>query len=128
MHAKSLLLLLVCLIVRVLANKDEPKLGLVNEPNADKAKKNTPTRYSALLQFPNIENAWKEILDEKPKRLAELARNGFWQMSNMWVDDKEPWKTRPSVMSALVVGNEIYLSSSLKGVQNFLYSVDSTNP
>jgi hypothetical protein len=115
--AFKILLLSFLLLVQVLAGKDDPFLGLNYESpqSAEKAKGKTPLRYSSVLTFPTIDNVWKDVLGEDPKKLSEVARNAMWQMSGQWIAEGISGRHQPTVMTALAVGNEIYLSSSLAG-------------
>lgn len=85
--------------------------------------------FSTKLSFDKDKDAWKdpEILNSDPKRLSQLAKDAYWQMTKnkQWKDKP---KFRPTVMTVMPVGNEIYISSSMKGPQFLYYGKDKSNP
>lgn len=78
--------------------------------------------YGVRLQFPG-KDAWKDILEKDNTQLASVAKDGYIRMSQA---DQYIAKGRrafvPYVMTALAVGDSIYVGSSMKGPGNgFLY-------
>lgn len=133
MAIKILLFSFFFLFVQILAGKDDPSLGLIQEnvDDAVNAPKKAAMRWTSVLTFPKVKDVWEDVLGKDPNKLSEVARNGFWQMNKKWNDEGVPKKQHASVMTALAIGKEIYLSSSLTGAENFLYKfpvADSNHP
>jgi hypothetical protein len=129
MPSRLLVFTILFFVVSVFAGKDD-SLGIVRDsPDGDNAKGKKPARYSSILEFPEGTDVWDTVLGQDPKKLSEIARNAHYQMNKVWVDEKLKYDNRPKVMTALAVGNQIYLSSSLAGTQAFIYKYpDSNNP
>ena len=106
-----------------------PNLGITYDEvgGAVKAKRQVPTRYSSVLRFPG-QDAWTGVLGSNENRLSEVARKAFWQMYLLNKLEKGKQKQLPLVMTAFAIGDEIYLSSSLKGTQNFILSIGEDSP
>jgi uncharacterized membrane protein len=60
--------------------------------------------------------------EDAGKKLAQIAKDGFWQMAQKANKEKSgiSKKNTPVVMTALAVGNNIYLTSSLRGTQRYV--------
>ena len=112
---------------------DVVDLGITwDRPQGDKP---TMNRFSSKLTWDNLPNnsVWKDKLSEDERKLSRVAKEAYWQMMNMFFDDEKVhqlvgWKVRPSVMTALAVESDIFLSSSITG-GNFVYhGRDRQNP
>ena len=94
---------------------------------APSAKKQIPTRYSSVLRFPG-QDAWTQVLGSSEARLSEVARKAFWQMNELHKKETEKKRQLPTVMTAFAVGDEIYLSSSLRGATSFIFRIGDQAP
>ncbi|KAF2792046.1 hypothetical protein K505DRAFT_339017 [Melanomma pulvis-pyrius CBS 109.77] len=88
-------------------------------------------RWSSRLIFPDLQSndVYKDVCSSDPRKLSQIAKDAYWQMmSDFFKDPPTHYLSRPKVMTALAVGNEIYLSSSLKGGLFLLHARDMKNP
>jgi len=117
--------------LHVFADRDTPDLGItMDHPNGEPNHKGNvePTIFSTKLTFHKVKDAWKEFFHEDDASISSLARYGWWQMNKLWVKDDVDVKLRPTVMTALLVGNEVYMSSSMKGGKFIYTSTAEDNP
>lgn len=85
------------------------------------------TVFISRLTFEG-KDTWKDILGSDHKKLAQIAKDGFWQMTQTQFFKDKP-KLRPTVMTVLPVGSDIYIASSMKGRGEFVYfAQDINNP
>lgn len=95
----------------------KPNLGIAEDKiDAKKGGKASGTGYlfSSRLRFKN-KNA-VEVFDNADSQLAALAKDAYEEMEQIWTSTNVPLKKRPTVMTAMFIGKEVYLSSSLKGL------------
>ncbi|KAJ4299694.1 hypothetical protein N0V90_004940 [Kalmusia sp. IMI 367209] len=69
--------------------------------------------YSSRLIFKNSDAV--DVFNNEHGQLAALARDAYEEMEKQW-DANTPGKRKPSVLTAMFLKREVYLSSSLKGL------------
>ncbi|KAF2738246.1 hypothetical protein EJ04DRAFT_573957 [Polyplosphaeria fusca] len=91
-------------------------------------------RFSSKLTFIDLPNndVWRDVCGFDERKLSQIAKDAYWQMMNKFLEsptsDIVKWWQRPHVMTALTLGNEVYLSSSLKGGPFVYFANDPENP
>jgi hypothetical protein len=121
----------IIFFIHVLANKDSPNLGITRDNpdgSPDKKTGGPPTIFSSKLTFHKHQDVWKDFLQEDEKKFAQIAKDAWWQMNKLWIEEDTHTRLRPLVMTALAVGNEIYLSSSMKGGAFIYTTTNDDNP
>ena len=98
------------------ANPDAPRLGLSRDtPTAGNKKW---WHYSGLITHVTDENGHGINLDDpadfSDARLAGIAAEAYTEMTTLLDSAHAEDDVRPAMMSALIAGGEIYLSSSIK--------------
>ncbi|KAH7138735.1 hypothetical protein B0J11DRAFT_574689 [Dendryphion nanum] len=89
-------------------------------------------RFSSKLTWDNLPNndVWKDKLGQDERKLSRVAKDAYTEMSELYSVKGyhlDP-KLRPTVMTAMAVGSNIFLSSSLKGGSFVYHGNDENNP
>ena len=117
MTLKIILLSCIFFLLHVFAVRNDPSFRITYDaPNgALPARGKIPARFSSKLQF--SDKVWDKVLGGDAKKLSQIAKDAWWQMNENANSMQLKVENRPKVMTALAVGNDLYLSSSLMGNQ-----------
>lgn len=112
--------------VNVFGNGKDIPLGItLDRPSAVPGQR--LVRYSSKITI-NVNNVWQDIFHNDERAFSQVVKDAYWQMNERWLADGIDPMDRPYVMTGLLVGSELYLSSSLKGGEFIYYFGEDHKP